>query len=270
MPDKTVRWVYSDGRGIWCYDCHRTWRICFQHDHPLSWFKGWLESTPANFDSFTLHFVAVLQLHAEGASRQSQIKLPQVQARIESNKLAFRVLNLPMAPAAIVSLQDLQQPAWADVTFHCIADRLVQLAGPDGAPSLGVWVPNVSPILQGREVRRDTMGVHSLRQSLQTTSMQDLEVLRQYGMTSLTEPVAPLLALCAAPAGGGGEETFGMSSKLAIKLNLQIDGAKKVLDSFSLIAWPKCAKSGPLTHAQQRLSALRDEAGFEGQSNIKD
>ena len=270
MPDKTVRWVYSDGRGIWCYDCHRTWRICFQHDHPLSWFKGWLESTPANFDSFTLHFVAVLQLHAEGASRQSQIKLPQVQARIESNKLAFRVLNLPMAPAAIVSLQDLQQPAWADVTFHCIADRLVQLAGPDGAPSLGVWVPNVSPILQGREVRRDTMGVHSLRQSLQTTSTQDLEVLRQYGMTSVTEPVAPLLALCAAPADGGGEETFGMSSKLAIKLNLQIDGAKKVLDSFSLIAWPKCAKSGPLTHAQQRLSALRDEAGFEGQSNIKD
>jgi hypothetical protein len=46
MPDKTVKWLYSDGRGIWCYDCHRTWRICFQHDHPLSWFKGWLESSP--------------------------------------------------------------------------------------------------------------------------------------------------------------------------------------------------------------------------------
>jgi hypothetical protein len=270
MPDKTVKWLYSDGRGIWCYDCHRTWRICFQHDHPLSWFKGWLESTPANFDSFTVHFVAVLQLHAENASRQSQIKLPQVQARIESNKLAFRILNFPMAPAAVVSLQDLQQPAWADVTFHSIAERLVQMAGPDGAPSLGVWVPNVSPILQGREVRRDTMGVHSLRQSLQTTSTQDLEVLRQYGMASLTEPVEPLLALCGAPADGGGEETFGMSSKLAVKLNLQIDFAKKILDSFSSIAWSKSAKSGPLTHAQQRLSALRDEAGFEGQSNIKD
>ena len=60
-----------------------------------------------------------------------------------------------------------------------------------------------------------------------------------------------------------------MSSKLAVKLNLQIDNAKKVLDKFAYVAWPKCA-SGPLTLAQQRLSALRDEAGFEGQSNIKD
>ena len=90
-------------------------------------------------------------------------------------------------------------------------------------------------------------------------------------MTSLTEPVEPLLALCAAPAAGeGGEESFGMSGKLALKLNLQIDAAKKVLDNFSSVAWPKCAKSGPLTHAQQRVSALRDEAGFEGQTNIKD
>ena len=269
-PNKKVKWVYSDGRGLWCYDCHRTWRICFQHDHPLSWMKSWLEASPDNFDLWTLHFVAVLQLHAEGPNRQGKVKLQQVQARIESNKLAFRMLNLPTGPAAIVSLQDLQQPAWADVTFHCIAERLVQLAGPDGAPSLGVWVPNASPILQGREVRRDTMGVHSLRQTLQTTSTKDLEVLRQYGMTSLTEPVEPLLALCAAPAGEGGEESFGMSGKLALKLNLQIDAAKKVLDNFSSVAWPKCAKSGPLTHAQQRVSALRDEAGFEGQSNIKD
>ena len=146
----------------------------------------------------------------------------------------------------------------------------MQLVGHDGAPSFGVWVPNISANLKGQEVRRDAMGVHSLRQSLQTTSTQDLEVLRQYGMASLTEPVEPLLALSDAPADGGGEETFGMSSKLALKLNLQIDGAKKVLDSFSSVAWPKCAKSGPLTHAQQRLSALRDEAGFEGQSNIKD
>ena len=269
-PNKKVKWVYSDGRGLWCYDCHRTWRICFQHDHPLSWMKSWLEASPDNFDLWTLHFVAVLQLHAEGPNRQGKVKLQQVQARIESNKLAFRMLNLPTGPAAIVSLQDLQQPAWADVTFHCIAERLVQLAGPDGAPSLGVWVPNASQILQGREVRRDAMGVYSLRQTLQTTSTKDLEVLRKYGMTSLTEPVEPLLALCAAPAGEGGEESFGMSGKLALKLNLQIDAAKKVLDKFSSVAWPKCAKSGPLTHAQQRVSALRDEAGFEGQTNIKD
>ena len=94
-PNKKVKWVYSDGRGLWCYDCHRTWRICFQHDHPLSWMKSWLEASPDNFDLWTLHFVAVLQLHAEGPNRQGKVKLQQVQARIESNKLAFRMLNLP-------------------------------------------------------------------------------------------------------------------------------------------------------------------------------
>ena len=111
------------------------------------------------------------------------------------------------------------------------------------------------------------MGVHSLRQTLTTARVHDLELLQQLGLQpDLTAPVGQVAAM--AIEGIQIEDDCGGSKKMLTKLNFQIDKAKRSLDKFSLVIWPKCA-SGPLLTAQTKLGQVRDEAKFEGQDRLK-
>jgi hypothetical protein len=64
--DEFVQWPSgSSGRGLWCRDCHTTWRTYFSATHTLLFFSKWIR-VERNFKDFEAALVAYLSIRAEG------------------------------------------------------------------------------------------------------------------------------------------------------------------------------------------------------------
>ena len=69
--DESVQWPSgSGGRGLWCRDCHTTWRTYFSATHTLLLFSKWIR-VESNFKDFEAALVAYLSLRAEWGARST-------------------------------------------------------------------------------------------------------------------------------------------------------------------------------------------------------
>ena len=95
--DELVQWPPgSGGRGLWCRDCHTTWRTHFSATHTLLLFSKWIR-VESNFRDFDAALVAYLSLRAEGG-QDRRITSAMILERITMLRWLSGLLGWQLAP----------------------------------------------------------------------------------------------------------------------------------------------------------------------------
>ena len=105
--DESVQWPSgSGGRGLWCRDCHTTWRTYFSATHTLLLFSKWVR-VESNFKDFEAALVAYLSLRAEGG-QDRRITLAMIAERLKMLQWLSGLLGWQMAPFMIKTLDEIK------------------------------------------------------------------------------------------------------------------------------------------------------------------
>ena len=105
--DELVQWPPgSGGRGLWCRDCHTTWRTHFSATHTLLLFSKWIR-VESNFRDFEAALVAYLSLRAEGG-QDRRITSALIFERITMLRWLTGLLGWQLAPFMIKTLDEIR------------------------------------------------------------------------------------------------------------------------------------------------------------------
>ncbi len=89
----TVPWAFA--RGLWCRDCHLTWRTMHSYEHTLVMFAKWLKAAE-NKKAFQMNVLAWCSLVNEGNSR---ITAGQIANRASLLQWLFQQCRIPVETA---------------------------------------------------------------------------------------------------------------------------------------------------------------------------
>jgi hypothetical protein len=104
---RLVEWLYLDGRGLWCKDCHDIWRLVFGTRTPLAFLAQWIRS---NVDEWSIARISVLSLIAEGTRTRLSPEL--CQSRINLINWLSQFIGVPIGRQFVVRLMENGMFSW--------------------------------------------------------------------------------------------------------------------------------------------------------------
>ena len=255
-PVEKVVWLYPDGRGSWCQDCHTVFRTSYQHQHTLRLFERWLRQE-ANLMDFQLHLFAYVTLSVflrDGGI----IRRQDVTDRVDLLHVFASFLGIPLQPSVMTFLDP-------EVPLDSALDtRSLFAVETETGVRLAVWKP-LLPALAAFAAQPFQRPFFNSWQAFPPTQEQD-RVLVQPFVGASPRALLPAVAKTTAVADTGSQAATE-ASRLDIRLGLLLEKAKKMMAPFESEDWVSL-KEGPMAKLMADAAAMQTEASNRGNEKV--
>ena len=255
-PVEKVVWLYPDGRGCWCQDCHTVFRTSYQHQHTLRLFERWLRQE-ANLLDFQLHLFAYVTLSVflrDGGI----IRRQDVTDRVDLLHVFASFLGIPLQPSVMTFLDP-------EVPLDSASDtRSLFAVETETGVRLAMWKP-LLPALAAFAAQPFQRPFFNSWQAFPPTQEQD-RVLVQPFVGASPRALLPAVAKTTAVADTGSQAATE-ASRLDIRLGLLLEKAKKMMAPFESEDWVSL-KEGPMAKLMADAAAMQTEASNRGNEKV--